>query len=84
MPNPKIHSQKKKTFEFLRKARSQYDEFVLGNVDHEFGRLFEKLEAAGILEDTWLVFTSDHGEFFERGIWGIPRAPFINPLCAYR
>jgi choline-sulfatase len=26
------------------------------------------LEASGLLENTWLVLTSDHGEMFERGI----------------
>jgi arylsulfatase A-like enzyme len=49
--------------------RQNYDEFVL-YVDSEFGRLFDRLEESGALEDTWVVLTSDHGELFERGIAG--------------
>lgn len=47
--------------------RRDYDEYIL-YADSEFGRLFEALETSGILEDTWLVLTSDHGELFERGL----------------
>jgi len=37
-------------------------------LDHELGRLWAELEAGGLLEDTLVVFTSDHGEqFFEHG-----------------
>ena len=48
--------------------RGQYDEFI-GDVDAEFGRLFNYLRDSGGLENTCLIFTSDHGEMFERGIW---------------
>ena len=44
-----------------------YDEFCL-LADHEFGRIFDKLENSGVLENTILILTSDHGEMFERGI----------------
>src|SRR3989304_4147872 len=27
------------------------------------------LEGAGVLENTWVLLTSDHGELFERAIW---------------
>jgi len=47
-------------------ARSQYDETLL-YVDAEFHRLYTTLKAAGRLENTWLIVTSDHGELFERG-----------------
>ena len=49
--------------------RRLYDEFIL-YVDYEFARLYETMESAGLLENTWLVLTSDHGEMFERGILG--------------
>ncbi len=49
--------------------RTWYDEFIL-YVDAEFARLFDLMEKQGLLENTWLVFTSDHGELFERGISG--------------
>jgi arylsulfatase A-like enzyme len=68
-----------KTPEFLARSRSFYDEFVL-NVDHEFGRLFDALESSGTLDDTWVVFTSDHGEMFERGIWMHSTAALYQPI----
>ncbi len=51
------------------RARTEYDEFIL-YADKEFGRLYSYLESSGLLENTWLVLTSDHGEMFERGITG--------------
>jgi len=48
------------------KHRHAYDEFV-AYVDAEFARLYEHLKNTGLLEDTWLILTSDHGERFERG-----------------
>ena len=53
--------------ETLLKRRTEYDEFIL-YVDREFGRFYDALEASGLLENSWLVVTSDHGEMFERGI----------------
>ena len=57
------------TDEELLDNRLHYDEFIL-YADSEFGRLFDFLEREGILENTWLVLTSDHGEMFERGVSG--------------
>lgn len=54
--------------ELVRK-RMEYDEFIV-NVDQEFARLYDSLEASGRLANTWLVLTSDHGELFERGLRG--------------
>lgn len=50
-------------------ARTSYDEFIL-YADREFGRFFDRLEKSGLLENTWIVLTSDHGEMFERGVQG--------------
>ena len=50
-------------------VRTRYDEYLL-YVDAEFSRLYTFMEQNGLLENTWLVFTSDHGEMFERGIIG--------------
>ena len=57
------------SFERLQRKRTGYDEFIL-YVDREFGRFMESLETSGLLENTWVVLTSDHGELFERGIAG--------------
>lgn len=55
-----------RTYIESRKDRHWYDEFILF-VDAEFGRLYNDLATNGILDNTWLIFTSDHGEMFERG-----------------
>jgi len=47
--------------------RTYYDEFIL-YLDREFGRLFDHLDKSRLLENTWVILTSDHGELFERGI----------------
>lgn len=59
--------------------RTAYDEYIL-NVDHEFGRLYDYLEAKGVLENTWVIMTSDHGEMFERGISGHRQPTFHQPI----
>jgi arylsulfatase A-like enzyme len=65
---PQHHFQEGREQAFLNEKRTQYDEFV-AYADAEFGRLMGILEAGGRMEDTWIVFTSDHGEMFERGIY---------------
>lgn len=61
------------------KQRTLYDEFIL-YVDREFGRFYERLQVSGLLENTWLVFTSDHGEMFERGIIGHRTPVLYQPV----
>jgi arylsulfatase A-like enzyme len=53
----------------LAQTRQRYDEY-LAHVDAEFGRLVQALAASGVLENTMLILTSDHGELFERGLTG--------------
>ncbi|MBK9925715.1 MAG: sulfatase-like hydrolase/transferase [Anaerolineales bacterium] len=65
-PDDSVFSQKKSKAEML-KQRTEYDEFIL-YADKAFNDLYMKLESLGLLENTWLVLTSDHGEMFERGI----------------
>jgi arylsulfatase A-like enzyme len=65
--------------ELTLRRRQQYDEFIL-YVDREFGRLFDHLEESGLLEDTWVVLTSDHGELFERGIVGHVTPVLYEPV----
>ncbi|MEO0650120.1 MAG: sulfatase [Planctomycetota bacterium] len=43
--------------------RDLYDGSIHG-VDAQLGRLFDRLEREGWLDDGWLVVTSDHGEAF--------------------
>lgn len=49
-------------------------------VDAEFARLFKHLEETGQLENTWLIFTSDHGEMFERGIIAHTTESLFEPV----
>jgi arylsulfatase A-like enzyme len=53
--------------DLLSKQRRFYDEFILFT-DAEFGRLFQHLKSSGVLDNTWVILTSDHGELFERGV----------------
>jgi arylsulfatase A-like enzyme len=44
-----------------RKVLAMYDASLFG-VDQRFGRILDALRAKGMLENTWIVFTTDHGE----------------------
>lgn len=59
--------------------RRHYDEFIL-YVDSEFNRLYTMLEQQGVLENTLLIFTSDHGEMFERNLRGHSEPYLFDPL----
>lgn len=61
------------------KNRTEYDEYIL-YVDREFGRFYDRLEQDGLLENTWIVLTSDHGEMFERGIEGHRTPVLYEPV----
>lgn len=68
------------------KVRDLYDAEIR-YVDHELGRLFEALRAAGTFDDTLVIVTSDHGEslgehryWFEHGLYAYEatcRVPLI-------
>ncbi|MEW6406005.1 MAG: sulfatase-like hydrolase/transferase [Chloroflexota bacterium] len=63
----------------LNNRRQNYDEFI-ANVDAEFGRLIGTLESKGLLDNSFIVVTSDHGESFERGIEGHVTKVLYEPL----
>ena len=44
-------------------ARDSYDDCI-ANLDEQLGLLIDELERRGVLESTWLIITSDHGESF--------------------
>ena len=67
------------SYEELLRRRAAYDEFVL-YLDREFARLFDYLETSGVLDDTWLVLTADHGELFERGVRGHTSPLLYQPV----
>ena len=65
--------------EELLRGRTDYDEFIR-YVDVEFARLYQNLEKDGLLDNTWLVLTADHGELFERGVSGHNTALLHGPI----
>jgi arylsulfatase A-like enzyme len=44
-------------------VRDLYDDCI-ADLDEQLGRLIDELERRGVLERTWLIITSDHGESF--------------------
>jgi arylsulfatase A-like enzyme len=63
----------------LRRRRGRYDEYIASQ-DFEFGRLLDFLESTGILENSYVVLTADHGESFERGTLGHTTPLLFQPL----
>jgi arylsulfatase A-like enzyme len=64
---PQHHFTEGHTDDVLNVKRREYDEYI-AYVDAEFGRLFDFMDAHDLLENTYVILTSDHGEMFERGI----------------
>jgi choline-sulfatase len=61
----------------IRAARHGYYASI-SYVDDLIGQLLDALEATGFLDDTVVVFTSDHGDFLgERGLWY--KMSFLEP-----
>jgi arylsulfatase A-like enzyme len=52
------------TAEETRLEKNNYDESIRW-VDYEFGQLLEQLRLQGLLENTLVIVTSDHGEEFQ-------------------
>jgi len=59
--------------------RQRYDEFI-ANLDFEFGQLLGKLEGQGLLQNSYVILTSDHGEMFERGTHGHSTPLVFEPV----
>ncbi|MFC1672036.1 alkaline phosphatase family protein, partial [Planctomycetota bacterium] len=45
------------------KKRSRWVEKLLGSIDRQFGRLHDALRERGLLEDTLIAVTADHGQY---------------------
>jgi len=76
---PKTHFTQGNTQQYLNQNRRDYDAFI-SNVDAEFGRFMDNIEAKGLLENTYVILTSDHGELFERGIRGHVTEALYQPV----
>ncbi len=61
--------------EEINAERLKYDEYI-ASLDFEFGSLIGQLKETGVLEDSYVILTSDHGELHERGeLWHLN--PFV-------
>lgn len=65
--------------EELVEKRLHYDESI-AYVDAEIGRLYGMMERTGLLDNTYVFLTSDHGELFERGIYRHLTPTMFDPL----
>ena len=65
--------------EYLSARRIVYDRQI-AQLDSEFGKLIQKLAEDGILQNSYLIFTSDHGELFERGYVGHGNRLMYEPV----
>ena len=65
--------------EKLDGARLVYDQYI-ANLDAEVGRLFDYLERSGLMDNSYVIFTSDHGELFERGMQGHSTRMVFEPV----
>jgi choline-sulfatase len=63
----------------IRAARHGYYANI-SYVDDLVGQLIDTLEATGVIDDTIILFTSDHGDFLgERGLWY--KMSFLEPAA---
>jgi len=76
---PEAFFTAKRTQEQLNDMRTRYDEYLL-YVDSEFDRLIKYMDNNGMLDNTWVIMTSDHGEFFERGKAGHGSPSLYQPV----
>ncbi len=63
----------------MNERRQNYDEYV-ADLDAEFGKLMDLLKQKGLLDESYVVVTSDHGEFFERGVEGHVTPLLYDPV----
>jgi arylsulfatase A-like enzyme len=63
----------------LERLRRRYDQFI-ANVDDEFGRLMDSLQQDGILDRSYVIVTSDHGQMIERGVHGHVTPLLYEPI----
>jgi arylsulfatase A-like enzyme len=78
-PKPESYFSEGVSNQRLNANRRLYDEYI-PYADAEFGRLVDFLNRKGLLDNSLVVLTSDHGEMFERGILGHNTPTLYQPL----
>ncbi|MBN1305313.1 MAG: sulfatase-like hydrolase/transferase [Anaerolineales bacterium] len=76
-PHPLSLDNKKKGT--LRAEQRFYDEYLL-SWDDEFGRVYDYLDASGLLDNSYIFITSDHGQIHDRGESGHMTSLLFEPL----
>lgn len=79
IPKPPHFYSEGESDEKLEGERRRYDQYI-AYVDAQLGSLYDSLEKQGLLDNTWLILTSDHGELFERGIWKHTTRTLFEPV----
>ena len=72
-------SEKKISLEKLQLNQRFYDEFI-ASWDHETERLYQYLKDSGLMENSYIIITADHGELFERGESGHVTKLLYEPI----
>ena len=80
-PDKPIHpvSHSRRPLDEIHTNRLRYDQH-LASWDSEIARLFDYLETSGVLDNSIVVITSDHGELFERGEVGHMTSLISKPI----
>ncbi|MFC1879391.1 sulfatase [Chloroflexota bacterium] len=63
----------------LNKLRLHYDQYI-AQIDSELDHLFNEMQSNGLLTNSYVFITSDHGQLFERGIHGHSTELLYEPL----
>ena len=86
-PRPLLHriTNDRSTLTEEERAAGDHDvnryDASIAFLDHELGRLFDELERRGVLENTLVLITSDHGEHLgEKGIYGHANSLYLELL----
>jgi len=82
--NPRIRKEhgedRNPPAEVIQGAIDAYDGSI-AYLDHELGLLFAELARRGLLENTIVVLTSDHGEeFMEHAVWDHGNSLYLNSV----
>jgi len=70
---------KGETDKHLDILRTRYNEYI-ANADFEMGRLLDHIAKIGLLDTSYVIVTSDHGQLFERGVHGHNTPLLYEPI----
>jgi len=65
--------------DYVLTSRLLYDRQIT-QLDDEFDKLLSRLDRVGVLDSSYLIITSDHGELFERGFVGHGNRLLYEPV----